>query len=144
MSDDTNFGIGAGSNRVNIVDENGVCVWDGNGRFTPEIDKWYYLISDVIKNRNVGYVSAYGMRAIGTFTIEVEGLFITAPRSINMCAETWNGKYFTGALPFNGTGVNFVAVNSFTGTGKFIPILATNISGGKINMYNGSTWVNIG
>lgn len=142
MSDDTNFGIGAGSNRANIVDENGVCVWDGSGRFTPEVDKWYYLASAVA--RNVDYGALYGMRAVGTFTIEVDGLFICSPRSINMCAETWNGKYFTGALPFKGTGVNFVSVNSFTGSGKFVPILATNIQAGKINMYNGSTWVNIG
>ena len=142
MSNDTTFGLGVSVNRVNIVDENGVCVWGGNGRFTPEVDRWYYLVSDIEKD--VRYVSSYGMRAVGTFTIEAEALFIAAPRSINMCAETWNGQYFTGALPFKGTGVNFVAVNSFTGSGNFVPILATNITAGKINMYNGNNWVVIG
>ena len=145
MSADTTFGVGAGTSRATIIDEDGTFVWGGSGRFVPELDKWYYLTTTV--SRDVNYGASYGMRAIGTFTIEAEALFIAPSSSINMCAETWNGKYFTGVLPFEGTGVVFTAMNSFSYhlTGKFVPVLAPYVhTDGAIYMYNGSRWVLLG
>jgi hypothetical protein len=141
MSDDTTFGMGAGASQVTIIDEDGNLVWNGKGRFVPEVNKWYYLTTTVVNNVNYG--TSYGMRAIGTFTIEAEALFIAQASSINMCAETWNGKYFTGVLPFEGTNVVFTSVDSFhyNQTGKFVPVLAPYVhTDGRIMMYNGSTW----
>ena len=75
----------------------------------------------------------------------MEGLYIGYPKSQNMCAETWNGSYFTGSLPFKGTSVEFTTMRLLaTQTGKYIPIGCMTLDASKnIMMYNGDNWLKI-
>ena len=142
MTEGTYFGNGAASAAI-VVDEDNNIIYKSNGTFVPELNKWYYLSNST--NNATGYFASYGMRAFGTFTIEVEGLYIGYPRSQNMCAETWNGSYFTGALPFKGTNVTFTTMSPHTSqTGKYIPIGCMELDAyGNIMMYNGDNWLKI-
>ena len=108
MTEGTYFGTGASSFAI-VVDEDNNIIYKNTGTFVPELNKWYYLSNTTI--REVATNALYGMRAFGTFTIEVEGLYIGYPKSQNMCAETWNGSYFTGSLPFKGTYVEFTTMS---------------------------------
>ena len=142
MTEGTYFGVGASSSPI-IVDEDNNIIYRNTGTFVPELNKWYYL-SNTTRTRGVTYHATYGMRAFGTFTIEVEGLYIGYPKSQNMCAETWNGSYFTGSLPFKGTYVEFTTLSPLAShKGKYIPIGCMRLDASNIMMYNGDNWLKI-
>ena len=141
MTEGTHFGNGAASSAI-VVDEDNNIVYKSIGTFVPELNKWYYLSNTT--NNATGYFASYGMRAFGTFTIEVEGLYIGYPKSQNMCAETWDGSYFTGSLPFKGTNVEFTTMSPTNQTGKYIPIGCMTLDASKnIMMYNGDNWLKL-
>lgn len=93
--------------------------------FAPREGVWYYLATTTAAGW--AYTMSYGVRAKGDFTIEVEALYFAYPQSINLCADTWNGSHFTGALPFSGTNVNFTSVTLYESrmsTMDFVPRFA--------------------
>ena len=115
-----------------------------NNLFVPELNVEYTFVM----NQAGGNPSAQSLlRGVGNFTMETLDMYFMVPQSANICAETWDGNFFRGVLPFVGTNVMFSnnyssITTSRTGLGvpQYYQITASN---GNIYMYNGTTWKQI-
>lgn len=112
--------------------------------FVPELNVEYTF---VIRQEKTNPSGNYLLRGVGDFTIEFLDMYFMVPQSANICAETWDGNFFRGVLPFVGTNVMFSndysrITTSRTGLG--VPqYYQTTASNGNIYMYNGTTWKQI-
>lgn len=112
--------------------------------FVPELNVEYTF---VIRQEKTNPSGNYLLRGVGNFTMETLDMYFMTPQSANICAETWDGNFFRGVLPFVGTNVMFSndysrITTSRTGLG--VPqYYQTTASNGNIYMYNGTTWKQI-
>ena len=111
---------------------------------TPELNKWYLLVEDV--TNAVAYTSTYGVKAVGQFKLENEGMFVSSVQSQNINAETCRGLYFTGPIPFNTENTKWeIPTFASNEAGRVVPIGTLYIpADGNISMYNGTAWKVIG
>ena len=112
--------------------------------FVPELNVEYtFVINQASGNPNHQYL----LRGVGNFTMETLDMYYMVPQSANICAETWDGNFFRGVLPFVGT--NIIFSNDYSKittsrTGLGVPqYFQTTDSNGNIYMYNGTTWKQI-
>lgn len=112
--------------------------------FVPELNVEYTF---VIRQEKTNPSGNYLLRGVGNFTMETLDMYFMTPQSANICAETWDGNFFRGVLPFVGTNVMFS--NNYSSittsrTGLGVPqYFQTTASNGNIYMYNGTTWKQI-
>lgn len=112
--------------------------------FVPELNVEYTF---VMKQEGENPSAQYLLRGVGNFTMETLDMYFMTPQSANICAETWDGNFFRGVLPFVGTNVMFS--NNYSSittsrTGLGVPqYFQTTASNGNIYMYNGTTWKQI-
>ena len=115
-----------------------------NDLFVPELNVEYTF---VINQANGNPSAQYLLRGVGNFTMETLDMYYMVPQSANICAETWDGNFFRGTLPFVGTNVMFsndYSKITTSRTGLGIPkYFQTTDSNGNIYMYNGTTWKQI-
>lgn len=144
-SGDVTIKNGAGIVRSQLMDSQGNILSNLTNAYTLSPDTEYYLFQEGDTSRNVSYQKLYSIRMQGTFTIEAEALFTGYPRSINLCAETFNGKYFSGAIPFHAKNISFTGYTNWAGNNKYyIPIGAIRIdSNNNMFMFNGTMWKQI-
>lgn len=113
---------------------------------TPELNKWYLLISHI--NNTPSYASTYAVKAQGQFKLETVGMYLYSMQSINLCAETCGGLYFSGAIPFNTDKIYFTTPTFLANAGwlgRKAPIYSMVVTtNGGIYMYNGTAWKVIG
>lgn len=112
--------------------------------FVPELNVEYTF---VIRQEKVEPNGKYLLRGVGDFTIEFLDMYYMVPQSANICAETWDGNFFRGTLPFIGTNIQFsnnYSQITTSKTGLGIPqYYQTTDSNGNIYMYNGTIWKQI-
>ena len=112
--------------------------------FVPELNVEYTF---VINQANGNPSAQYLLRGVGNFTMETLDMYYMVPQSANICAETWDGNFFRGVLPFVGTNVQFsndYSPITTSRTGLGVPkYFQTTASNGNIYMYNGTTWKQI-
>ena len=137
-----------------IVESGGIPVaWikeDVNTKWYPQADTDYDFYFRFSKNtggaaKGQSYQRQYGVKLYGTVTMEVSQPYCFNPQVQNLCAETYNGAGFDGAIPFDGkcTFVPYEAGYS-TPTTMRVPKGTIYIdASGKIYMWNGSVWKQI-
>jgi hypothetical protein len=137
-----------------VVESGGMPVaWikeDSSTKWYPQADTDYDFYFRFSKNmsgssRGQSYQRQYGLKLSGTVTMEVSEPFCFNPQVQNICAETYNGAGFDGAIPFDGKCV-FVPheMGDIAASTIRIPIGAIYVdSNGKVYMWNGSVWKQI-
>lgn len=114
---------------------------------TLENDTVYVLVFAVNGN-TISAAVPYFLRAYGSFTIETLdcGAFIT--QSMNVCAETFDGQYYIGNIPFKANSsswaneINWDTNDTTTWNGIAKYARYVNASG-NIMMFNGTVWKQI-
>lgn len=124
-----------------ILDEDYNLIWTGSStsRFIPEVNKWYIFQTAGSKDRIPSYTASYSYKLVGAGTVEVKAIANSFARKNNIGSINWNGKYFTGNIPFLGEKINFAHQSTFSMVEK-IPLYQTKIENGNIYMWNGSVW----
>ena len=112
-----------------------------------ENDTIYVLVFAVNGSSISAAVTSF-LRAYGSFTIETLdcGAFIT--QSMNVCAETFDGQYYIGNIPFKATSSSWVnEINwdtndntTWNGIAKYARYVNAS---GNIMMFNGTVWKQI-
>lgn len=137
-----------------VVESGGIPVaWikeDSSTKWYPQADTDYdlYFRFAIFSNSFYGqsYQRQYGLKLSGTVTMEVSQPFCFNPQVQNICAETYNGAGFEGAIPFDGKCV-FVPYDSGDATAGTMRIPIGGIYIDKINhiiyMWDGSVWKRI-
>lgn len=112
----------------------------GAAGFTPTENVWYLFVINM--GSSINYTVNYSVNLKGDCKIEAEAVAIMMPQSINLCAETYNGSYFTGSVPFKVGNVTFTTPSFATNqSGRAVPKGALSYaSNGGISMYNGTAW----
>lgn len=122
-----------------------VYIRDTNGNKVTMIEQGVEYILYVREGDNtLSYSLTFGVRASGTFELEVWEPKLFFQQSQIICAETWNGSMFTGAIPYSAT-PNFrqIATKDASTGGVWFPIGELRLSGTNIQMFNGTTWKQI-
>jgi hypothetical protein len=120
-------------------------------KFYPVVDTdydLYYKFVVPVNSASFGqtYQRNTGLKLYGTVTVEVSEPYMFNPQAQNLCAETYNGAGFDGAIPFNGRCefLDYEVTFNYAPTNLRIPMGATYIdTNGKIYMWNGSVWKQI-
>ena len=121
-------------------------------KWYPAVDTDYHLYYQFVHTSNDAsfgqtYQRNNGLRLYGTATFEVSEPYVYNPQVQNLCAETYNGAGFDGAIPFDGVCqfVDYEVTGSYTPSTQRIPLGALYFD--KINhiiyMWNGSVWKRI-
>ena len=79
-------------------------------------------------------------------TVEASEPYVFNPQKQNICAETYNGVGYDGAIPFDGKSdfLNYKVTMNYAPANQRIPIGAIYVdTNGKIYMWNGSVWKQI-
>ena len=136
---------GVGITAFFLMDENSNILYNGIGaseNYTLTNNTWYYLYIVGVGNQTYNYTRRYNAKFEGTFTIEAEALSIGYPRSMNCCAENFDGKYFSGAIPMVSDKTTFTEVAfAKTMNGYQAPIGAIVVDSGVMYIYNGTAWI---
>ena len=113
--------------------------------FTPEANVDYDLYFQFSPARTQDWQTSYGIKAFGNMTVEVSDPYLFNDQIQNICAETYDGEKFTGAIPFSGsvTLLDYMLGNIGTLTNLRIPLYAIKTVGNNLQMWNGSVWKQI-
>ncbi len=139
------FTIGAASPKRIVVESQGLPVSvliNLSDTFYPEVDTDYdfYFQFGIMQTQT--YYRNYGVRAYGDMVVEVSEPYMFNNQVQNICAETYDGDGFVGAIPFFGD-VTFLDYE-YTGTGSpgnlRIPFGTLRTYLGYIYMWNGTVW----
>lgn len=131
-----------------IVIENGksnvVHISSSSDKFYPVAGQTYDLYFQFNHSDSYGKQRNYGIRMFGDMTFEVTNPYIFNHQIQNLCAETYIGGSFAGAIPFNGD-ASFVPYEAISTSANFIrtPLYSMKIVSGVIYMWNGSVWKQI-
>jgi len=131
-----------------IVIENGksnvVHISSGSDKFYPVAGQTYDLYFQFNHFDSYGKQRNYGIKMFGDMTFEVTNPYIFNHQIQNLCAETYIGGSFAGAIPFNGDAL-FVPYEAISASANFIrtPLYSMKIVSGAISMWNGSVWKQI-
>ena len=139
-----------------IVESGGIPVaWikdDSSTKWYPQADTDYDFYFRFSKNtggaaKGQSYQRQYGVKLYGTVTMEVSQPYCFNPLVQNICAETYNGAGFDGAIPFDGVCqfVDYGVTGNYTPSNQRIPLGALYFDkiNNKIYMWNGSVWKQI-
>ena len=121
-------------------------ILSGADKFYPVVDTDYDLYVQYNSNNKDGAVQ-YAVKLYGTVTVEVSEPYCFNNQAQNICAETYDGDGFTGAIPCECDPVSLVAYKigiTAAPTNIRIPTYAKRVdSNGRIYMWNGSVWKQI-
>lgn len=114
-------------------------------KFYPVEGETYDMYYEFQGKETQSYQRSYAMRVIGDLTFEVSQPYMFNKQIQNLCAETYNGDGFTGAIPSEGLVYfkDYSGNNSLTPTTIRIPLGTTAISNGTIYMWEGTVWKRI-
>lgn len=141
--------------KVIIEDADGLPVTTlqtGDDKWYPAIDTDYHLYYQFIHTSNDAifgqtYQRNYGLKLYGTATLEASEPYMYNPQVQNLCAETYNGAGFDGAIPFDGVCqfLDYEVTRNYTPSTMRIPLGALFFD--KVNhiiyMWEGSVWKRI-
>ena len=121
-------------------------ILSGADKFYPVVDTDYDLYVQYNSNNKISARES-AVKLYGTVTVEVSEPYCFNNQAQNICAETYDGDGFTGAIPCECDPVSLVdykiALTSAP-TNIRIPTYAKRVdSNGRIYMWNGSVWKQI-
>ena len=133
--------VGAGR-QSSVFESEGI---SQGSKFFPQVGKTYNIYIEWNKGTGLGYAVNYALKVYGDLTFEVSDFYMFNRQAQNLCAETYNGQIFTGAIPFSGSNIRFSEYLPATGTYSTVkvPIGAIKVTSGVLAMWNGSAWKNI-
>lgn len=139
------FSLGASNPKNIVVESQGLpvaLITTSNDKFYPETNTDYDFYFQFGAMQSQSYYRNYGVRAYGDMTVEISEPYMFNAQVQNICAETYNGDEFSGAIPFYGD-VSFFDYE-YTGTGApgnlRIPFGTLRTYLGYIYMWNGTVW----
>ena len=114
-------------------------------KFYPVEGDTYDMYYKFEGNSTQSYQQSYAMRVFGDLTFEVSQPYMFNKQIQNLCAETYNGDGFTGAIPFEGDVFfdSYITNKNFTPSAIRIPLGTPIVDSGNIYMWNGSVWKQI-
>lgn len=133
----------------------GTAYFDNNGietkvkwatdKFYPVEGETYDMYYQFEGKETQSYQRSYAMRVFGDLTFEVSQPYMFNKQIQNLCAETYNGDGFTGAIPSEGLVYfkDYSPNKDYSNAAIRVPLGTPVISSGTIYMWNGSVWKQI-
>ncbi len=121
-------------------------------KWYPAVDTDYHLYYQFVHTSNDAVFGQThqrnnGLKLYGTATLEASEPYMYNPQVQNLCAETYNGAGFDGAIPFDGKCefVDYKVTMNYTPANQRIPQGAIwfDTSNHRIYMWEGSVWKQI-
>jgi hypothetical protein len=116
-----------------------------NGQFFPVEGETYNMYYGFKDDKTQSYQRSYGLMEYGDMTFEVSEPYLFNYQIQNICAETYNGEGFTGAIPFEGNVFfdSYITKKNIAPSAVRIPLGTPIVDSGNIYMWNGSVWKQI-